>query len=223
MGHDEELVRTWATENAIVAKGQEWYNRIAAPMAMEHDDHIMGAPTDQSIRILIDGGLCHHNFGKDTAKYSTNIRNITPFPITTGITWLDKQCDLNLPGILLTNGYIDDHLHNTLLSEGILAKEKDWSFRTDGRGKMCTHPQGSFKATLRGHLFYLPDHIIGISPEVIAGATTKQTQTMKHHTWCTSQREKRQQHRVTIRQTWWTLTHSAIYLIKKATRARPLN
>ena len=171
MGHDEELVRMWAIENDIIAKGQECYDKIAAPVAMQHDDHIVGASQDQSIRILIDGGSFHHNFGTDTVKYRTNIRSITPFPITTagGITWLDKQCDLNMPGIILTNGYINDHLHITLLSEGILAKEKDWSFKTDVHGKLCTHPQGSFRARSMGHLFYLPNHIIGIPPMVMAG------------------------------------------------------
>ena len=171
MGHDEELVRMWATENEIIAKGQECYDRISAPVAMQHDDHIVGASQDQSIRILIDGGSFHHNFGTDTVQYRTNIRSITPFPITTagGITWLDKQCDLNMPGIILTNGYINDHLHITLLSEGILAKEKKWSFKTDVEGKLCTHPQGSFMARPMGHLFYLPNHIIGIPPMVMAG------------------------------------------------------
>ena len=104
-------------------------------------------------------------------RYRTKIRSITPFHITTagGITWLDKQRDLNLPGIMLTNGYINDHLHITLLSEGTLAKEKGWSFKTDADGKLCTHPQGSFRARLMGHLFYLPNHIIGIAPMVMAG------------------------------------------------------
>ena len=54
MGHDEELVKMWATENEIIAKGQECYNRIPAPVAMQHDDHIVGASQDQSTRILID-------------------------------------------------------------------------------------------------------------------------------------------------------------------------
>ena len=168
MGRDEELVRMWATENEIIANGQECYDRISAPVAMQHQDHIVGASQDQSIRILIDGGSFHHNFGTDTVRYRTNIRSSRPFPITTagGITWLDKQC---LPGILLTNGYINDHLHITLLSEGILAKEKGWSFKTDAGGKLCTHPQGSFRARLMGHLFYLPNHIIGIAPMVMAG------------------------------------------------------
>ena len=50
MGHDEELVRMWATENEIITKGQEWYNRISAPVAMQHQDHIAGGitrPTNQ--------------------------------------------------------------------------------------------------------------------------------------------------------------------------------
>ena len=83
MGHDEELVRMWATENEIIAKGQECYDRISAPVAMQHQDYIVGASRDQSSRILIDGGSSHHNFGTDTVKYRTNIRSITPFPITT--------------------------------------------------------------------------------------------------------------------------------------------
>ena len=210
MGHDGELVRMWATENEIIAKGQEYYNRISAPVAMQHNDHIVGASQDQSIRILIDGGSFHHNFGTNTVRYRTNIRSITPFPITTagGITWLDKQCDLNLPGIILTDGYINGHLHITLLSEGILTKEKGWSFKTDADGKLCTHPQGSFRARLMGHLVYFPNHIISIAPMVMTGVdnqTDTDDETMIL-AWCMSQRVNRQQHQTMTQQTWMTAT-----------------
>ena len=82
MGHGEELVRMQAAENEIIAKGQEWYNRVSAPVAMQHQDHIVGASQEQPIRILIDGGSFHHNFGTDTERYRTHIRSITSFPIT---------------------------------------------------------------------------------------------------------------------------------------------
>ena len=76
---------------------------------------------------------------------------------------MDKQCDLSLPGIYISNGYVNDYIPATLISEGVLVQQHRWEFQTTHLGKLAKHPQGEFWAQQQGTLFYLPDAMVGIN------------------------------------------------------------
>ena len=109
---------------------------------------------DFSIRMLLYGGTFNHNFGTDAKQYRVNIRKVEPIPIRTagGIVWLNMMCDLCMPGILITGGYINDHINITLISESVLAQKYRCTFHLDDRGKHITIQTSSKKRELRGPL-----------------------------------------------------------------------
>ena len=97
--------------------------------------------------MLLDGGTFNHNFGTDTKQYRVNIRKVEPIPIRTagGIVWLNMMCDLCMPGIHITGGYINDHINITLISESVLAQKYRWTFHLDDKGKHITIHNASKK------------------------------------------------------------------------------
>ena len=74
--------------------------------------------------MLFDGGSFYHNFGLDTATYRTNFRKVEPFPIQTagGIVFMDQQCDLAMHGIYISNGFVNDYIPTTLVSEVVFVQ-----------------------------------------------------------------------------------------------------
>ena len=112
---------------------------------------------------LLDSGTFNHNFGRDTVSYRTNFRDVPPFPIQTagGIVFLDHQCDLAMPGIYISNGFVNDHTPTALVSERVLVREHMWEFNTSPKGKLVKHPRGQFRAEPYGNLHYLPADMVG--------------------------------------------------------------
>ena len=123
--------------------------------------------------VLLDSGTFNHNFGRDTVMYRVNFRDVQPFPIQTagGIVFLDQQCDLAMPGIYISNGFVNDHIPTTLVSEGVLVREHMWEFNTSPRGKLVKHPRGQFWAEPHGNLHYLPADMVGVD-EIMQHADT---------------------------------------------------
>ena len=107
----------------------------------------------------------------DTARYRVNIRKVEAVPIKTagGIVWLDRMCDLCMPGIKITGGYINDHIEITLISESVLTDRFSWTFFLSKEGKLITHQTANgpakFWAKRLGNLFYLPLEVALLSKD----------------------------------------------------------
>ena len=173
-GHSPQEVEDWKKQSEKINNLVESHQEVAAAlgpghkvtpefraMATQSDIRDM-SKSDFNIRLLLDGGTFNHNFGRDTKQYRVNLRKVKPIPIKTagGIVWLDLMCDLYMPGIYITGGYVNDHIDITLISESILAKHRQWTFYLEGEGKQVTVPVPDgykrFWAQKIGNLFYIP-------------------------------------------------------------------
>ena len=185
-GHSLEKVAEWMRQSDKINKLVTSHHQVAAAMGPGHlvteelreiaaTSHLEElSKADFSIRMLLDGGTFNHNFGTDTKQYRVNIRKVEPIPIRTagGIVWLNMMCDLCMPGILITGGYINDHINITLISESVLAQKYRWTFHLDDKGKHITIHNASkkreFWAQMIGNLFYVPLEVALLIPKEAA-------------------------------------------------------
>ena len=173
-GHSAQQVGEWMKQSEKINHLVESHQQVAAAlgpghkvtpsfraMATQSDIKEMNK-SDFNIRLLLDGGTFNHNFGRDTKQYRVNLRKVEPIPIKTagGIVWLDLMCDLYMPGIYISGGYVNDYIDITLISESVLAKKHQWTFYLDDKGKQVSVPlcdgYKQFWAQRIGNLFYIP-------------------------------------------------------------------
>ena len=195
-GHSLEKVAEWMRQSDKINKLVTSHHQVAAAMGPGHlvteelreiaaTSHLEElSKADFSIRMLLDGGTFNHNFGTDTKQYRVNIRKVEPIPIRTagGIVWLNMMCDLCMPGIFITGGYINDHINITLISESVMAQKHKWTFHLDDKGKHISIQTPSrkrdFWAQMIGNLFYVPLEVallISREGSGTSGANNQQT------------------------------------------------
>ena len=79
-----------------------------------------------------------------------------PFSAGKGSGWVNEMADLEIGQFKFTDGYVNDNMFNTLLSEGVLEKKDGWTFHSGGeQGRICITPAGHFMAERIGtHNFW---------------------------------------------------------------------
>ena len=87
--------------------------------------------------LLLDGGTFKHMVGVNARHLACNVRTVKPYPVATarGIVWLNIGRDLIRRHHVFRGRLINDHLDNTLLSEGWLRSVEGWRFESWGTGE----------------------------------------------------------------------------------------